>query len=134
MFDIAATVSLFGKAMSQTQFVVTGNSLSFKLWVDYYVIRGQVALNAWSNETGFHFTGQGSLTLVLPKGLFVNERWLTFPPKDLDLANVDTAVGEFTNGAWGFRGKGVRLEVLHRVLRGHGRPADLPRCRSVQTA
>ena len=70
------------------------------------MIRGQVALNAWSNETGFHFTGQGSLTLVLPKGLFVNEWWLTFPPKDLDLANVDAAVGEFTNGAWGFRGKG----------------------------
>ena len=104
--DLNAALFLFGKQAAQSTATIKSRSATFKLWVDYYVIRGQVALNAWSNETGFHFTGQGSLTLVLPKGLFVNERWLTFPAKDLDLANVDTAVGEFTNGAWGFRGKG----------------------------
>ena len=104
--DLNAALFLFGKQAAQSTATIKSRSASFKLWVDYYVIRGQVALNAWSNETGFHFTGQGSLTLVLPKGLFVNEWWLTFPPKDLDLANVDAAVGEFTNGAWGFRGKG----------------------------
>ena len=104
--DLNAALYLFGKQAAQSTATIKSRSASFKLWVDYYVIRGQVALNAWSNETGFHFTGQGSLALILPKGLFVNEWWLTFPPKDLELANVDVAVGEFTNGAWGFRGKG----------------------------
>lgn len=103
--DLNAALYLFGKQVSQSTATITQHSSSFRLWVDYYVIRGQVALNAWNNATGFHFTGQGSLALILPRGLFVDEWWLTFPPGDLELANVDAAVGEFTNGQWGFRGK-----------------------------
>lgn len=103
--DLNAALYLFGKQVSQSTASITQRSSSFRLWVDFYVIRGQVALNAWSNATGFHFTGQGSLALILPRGLFVDEWWLTFPPGDLELANVDVAVGEFTNGQWGFRGK-----------------------------
>ncbi len=106
LFDIGATVSLFGKAMSQTQFVVTGNSLSFKLYVEFYVVRGQVAINAWSNAAGFHLTGQGSLTVSVPKGVFINKPpWLVVPPWNIDVGSVDVAVGEFTNGLWGFRGR-----------------------------
>ena len=115
--DLNAALYLFGKQVSQSTASITTRSSSFRLWVDYTVIRGQVALNAWNNETGFHFTGQGSLSLILPQGLFVKERWLTFPSGDLQLANVDAAVGEFTNGRWGFRGKASRVEVLHRLLR-----------------
>ena len=103
--DLNAALYLFGKQVSQSTASITQRSSSFRLWVDYSVIRGQVALNAWNDATGFQFTGQGSLALVLPQGLFVREWWLTFPPVDLQLANVDTAVGEFTNGQWGFRGK-----------------------------
>ena len=103
--DLNAALYLFGKQVSQSTASISTRSSSFRLWVDYTVIRGQVALNAWNNETGFHFTGQGSLSLILPQGLFVKEWWLTFPPGDLQLANVDAAVGEFTNGQWGFRGK-----------------------------
>jgi YVTN family beta-propeller protein len=104
--DIGATVALFGKKMSETQLLVTGNSLSFKLWVEYYVVRGQVAINAWSNAAGFHFTGQGSLTVSAPKGVLVNKPpWLVIPPANWDMGSVDVAVGEFTNGRWGFRGK-----------------------------
>ena len=103
--DLNAALYLFGKQVSQSTASISTRSSSFRLWVDYTVIHGQVALNAWNNETGFHFTGQGSLSLILPQGLFVKEWWLTFPPGDLQLANVDAAVGEFTNGQWGFRGK-----------------------------
>ena len=103
--DLNAALYLFGKQVSQSTASITQRSSSFRLWVDYSVIRGQVALNAWNDATGFQFTGQGSLALVLPQGLFVKEWWLTFPPVDLQLANVDTAVGKFTNGQWGFRGK-----------------------------
>ncbi len=103
--DLNAALYLFGKQVSQSTASITQRSSSFRLWVDYSVIRGQVALNAWNDATGFQFTGQGSLALVLPQGLFVKEWWLTFPPGDLELANVDAAVGKFTNGQWGFRGK-----------------------------
>ncbi len=103
-FDFNGIVQLFGSEVGGGNVHITPRLFSSTLWINYKVFKGQVRIHAWNDATGFNFTGQGTLTVSAPRGVIVNERWLTLPPSTMELGGVDVGLGKFTNNRWGFRG------------------------------
>ena len=99
------TVRLFGETMGGAQASIESERLSVNLWVNYKIFEGRVAINAWSDAGGFHFTGEGYVGVQLTKGNILDLGWLKVPPASLSVGGVKLGVGEFTNRQWGFRGQ-----------------------------
>ena len=83
----------------------TANSFSATVHLTVGIVRGEVSVNAWSDRGQFHFTGYGKVAVALTKGSILNVWFLKLPPRDMEFGGVDVAVGEFTNGKWGIRGR-----------------------------
>ncbi|GEM_PF-3385457 len=83
----------------------TADSFQADINLTVGVVRGAVSINAWSERGKFHFTGYGSVAFALAKGSILDVAFLKLPPKDMVFEGIDVAVGEFTNGKWGVRGR-----------------------------
>ena len=83
----------------------TSNSFRADIHLSVGIVRGEVSINAWSDRGNFHFTGSGKVAVALAKGSILNVWFLKLPPKDMEFGGIDVAVGEFTNGKWGIRGR-----------------------------
>jgi uncharacterized repeat protein (TIGR01451 family) len=107
-FSLAATGTfwMFSNAIrgdASTRF--TANSFSATVHLTVGIVHGDVSVNAWSDRGQFHFTGYGQVSVALAKGSILNVWFLKLPPWDMTFGGVDVAVGEFTNGKWGIRGR-----------------------------
>ncbi len=107
---LEATVAVFGAEMSQTSVLITPNRFSAAIDVQLAVLHGQVAVNAWSSDGRFHFTGTGTAEVSMARGSIFTWRApligpIVIPPSDVNIGGVDVAAGEFSNGKWGFRGR-----------------------------
>ncbi len=83
----------------------TANSFRADINLTVGIVRGNVSINAWSEQGKFHFTGYGSVAFALTKGSILDVAFLKLPPRDMEFGGIDVAVGEFTNGRWGVRGR-----------------------------
>ncbi len=108
---LEATVAVFGQEMSQTTVLITPNSFSATINVQIAVLRGEIAIQAWSADSKFHFTGTGKAEIFMGRGSIFTWRVpilnipIVIPPGDTYIGGVDVAAGEFNNGRWGFRGR-----------------------------
>lgn len=116
--------------ISQTEVTIRENQVSFLASINTWLISTTLEINAWTNASGFHLTGQGMAEIGFKRGKIIHEcvtvwyptkvcwkwgiipypcRWrsnevcLDIPPFDLT-ATIGVDFGEFTNGAWGFKG------------------------------
>jgi len=107
---LEGTVRVFIFSVGGARAAIDASSFSATLWMDVFVARGSVSVNAWSDWRGFHLTGSANFSIGFSKGSVVSECiawWLPciyIPPFSVDLGGVGADVGEFTNGAWGFKG------------------------------
>jgi hypothetical protein len=104
---VAGTVNVFIFPVAGAEATFTPNRFSATLWMEIIVARGRVSINAWS-DNGFHFTGSGTFEVGIPRGAIWNIG-ITIPPRAWILGDARIDVGEFTNGAWGFRGRACFL-------------------------
>jgi uncharacterized repeat protein (TIGR01451 family) len=107
-FSLAATGAfwMFSNAVRGSASArFTPNSFSATVNLTVGIINGQVSVNAWSDRGQFHFTGYGQVSVGMKKGSILNVWFLKLPPWDISVGGVDVAVGEFTNGKWGIRGR-----------------------------
>ena len=144
-FNLAllGTIKLFTIQVGGADATLTSNSFSANLWIDMVYLKGNLAVNAWSDYRGFHLTGSAQMTLSLDKGVIgsycvpvphCSTHWVSgqtcwgsgwwrtciswsypvvtcwFEDSCVDIPPVNIAysvgvdVGEFSNGAWGFKG------------------------------
>jgi len=115
-FEIAVngTLNVFIFQVASANMTIRQNSFSSTLNIDLIVAHGSLSFNAWSDWRGFHMTGSAVLTVGVPRGSiwqgcipFVG--CINIPPNDWILGNIGFQAGEFTNGAWGFKGTVVVL-------------------------
>ncbi len=117
---VAGTVNVFIFPVAGAEARLTPNRFSATLWMEVIVARGRVSINAWS-DNGFHFTGSGTFEVGVPRGAIWNIG-ITIPPRAWILGDAQVDVGEFTNGAWGFRGRACFLGWCNGLFvdtRGH---------------
>lgn len=100
---VAGTVNVFIFPVAGAEARLTANRFTATLWMEIIVARGRVSVQAWS-DNGFHFTGSGTFEVGIPRGAIWNIG-ITIPPRAWILGDTQVDVGEFTNGAWGFRGR-----------------------------
>ncbi len=117
---VAGTVKVFIFPVAGAEATLTANRFSATLWMEVIVARGSVSIHAWS-DNGFHFTGSGTFEVGIPRGAIWNIG-ITIPPRAWILGDAQLDVGEFTNGAWGFRGRACFLGWCNGLFvdtRGH---------------
>lgn len=65
---LEGTVKIFIVQVGGAKANLTANRFNATLWVKLAIIQGNVAIDAWSDYKGFHFTGQGRVEVGLVKG------------------------------------------------------------------
>jgi len=88
------------------------DSLRFTLYIQAFIVRGELVVNAWWPDGSFHFSGSGRVTVGLWKGsiwewcfwALFGDICISIPPFDLTLPPVGADFGEFTNGKYGVKG------------------------------
>ncbi|MBX3013946.1 MAG: DUF4397 domain-containing protein [Caldilineaceae bacterium] len=65
---LEGTVKIFIVQVGGAKASLTASRFSATLWVKLAIIQGDVAIDAWSDYKGFHFTGQGRVAVGLVKG------------------------------------------------------------------
>ena len=128
--DLTVTLKVLIFEMAEASATIKENSFNATLHIDILVATGDVTVNAWSQQDDFHFTGTGVVTVGVPKykwgqvclwypcGVKMCKTFLGsvpcgaiscstctgLPPVNLELASTGCQFGEFTNGAYGFKG------------------------------
>ena len=138
--DLSSTVYLLEVfKTSQTAVSIRPNRLSFTANFTSFLVKGELSINAWTDWSSFHLTGRGEVEVGFFKGSILHECFcIPYPTKVcwkwcfpypcgwkktcgcLDIlpfslyVTLGAEFGEFTNGAWGFKGY-VDLPILGDV-------------------
>ncbi|MBN1138299.1 MAG: tandem-95 repeat protein [Anaerolineae bacterium] len=130
--DLWGSLKVLVFTMANASATITTHSFSARLEITTFIFQATVSINAWTSQGRFHFTGSGSIRVGVDKCAWVDGpciigypscRWcrkwfiyypcgctwkcavyLCLPPFSFWLPRVGCDFGEFTGGAYGFKG------------------------------
>ena len=119
-FTSSANASLLGYEIASVDLRITKTSFSLEAELHAGIIHAALEI-AFGKDTANEFTfyGKAKISLVVPRGTFVNKRWLKIPRKDWSLGYVQLDAGKFRHKGskvWGGRLSGKLLGFSYFVF------------------
>ncbi|NOZ71358.1 MAG: fibronectin type III domain-containing protein, partial [Chloroflexi bacterium] len=111
---LGGALYLFEIQMANGEISIWDSGARVTAQVDFSILHGEAEIAVWADPI-VHFAGRATVSMRIKKGQIWSPPWPIpdLPPWNIELFSITLEVGEFTNGAWGFKGE---LNILDGLI------------------